>query len=591
MPTKPSDNADRILSYSIYSNGEKVNDSFNLSYISTHTEVNRIGKATLKFDAGDMALGTFDEVDKDAFKPGTSIRIDAGNVNSEATIFAGVVTRLGIQIEESSHPQMVVECRDCAFAATLGRKNKLFEKKKDSQIISEVLGAYGSVSVDATSFQHPSLVQYYCTDWDFALSRADANGLVVVVNNGKITVKKPKVSGSPVATVTYGTDLIDFDGGVSVADQYTNVEAVTWNPAQQKVVTSKASTPSLNAQGNLSASDLKGADKMLYQTDAPTDSNALKAWVDSVALKSGLARFQGSFLFYGDAAVVPGCLVKIAGLGKRFNGNVYVGWVEHTIESNVWTTRAGMGISPDNITEESNVVAPPASGWLPGIEGLHIGKVKKLNEDPEGENQIQVEIPLLNGSKNTLWARLAHVYANKDHGYFFIPEAGDEVVVGFFNNDPCRPVILGSLYSSKFTPPYSLTAENYTKAIVTKTKMKIEFNEEKKIITIVTPGKNKIEINDEGKSIELSDQNKNKVTLDSKGITLDSAKDITLKAKGNIKLDATAKATISAKNDVALEGLNIKAEAKVGFTAKGNATAELSASGQTTVKGAMVMIN
>lgn len=591
MALTPSDNADRILSYSIYSKGKKINDAFSLSSAWIRTEINRIGKAVLKFDAGDMSKGTFDEVDNDAFKPGTSIRLDVGDVKTEKTIFSGTVVRLGIQIEKDTHAQMVVECRDCAFPATLGRKNKIFEKKKDSQIISEVLGTYGSVSVDATTFQHPSLVQYYSTDWDFALSRADANGLVVIVNNGSISVKKPAVGSQPVTTVTYGTDLIDFDGRISLTEQFSDIEAVSWSPSQQALVTSKAAAPSLNAQGNLKTSDLQGGDKLLYQTDAPTDSQALKAWVDSMALKTGLARFQGSFLFYGDASVVPGCIIQIAGLGNRFNGNVYVGSVEHTIENNVWTTRAGMGISPSNITEETNVTAPPAAGWLPGIEGLHVGKVKKLNDDPESEHQVQVEIPLLNGSKNTLWARLAHPYAGKERGTFFIPEVGDEVVIGFFNNDPCRPVILGSLYSSKQAPSYNLTAENYTKAIITKTKMKVEFNEEKKIITIVTPGKNEIEINDDKKSIKIADQNNNVITLDSKGITLDSAKDITLKAQNNIVLDATAKASVKAKTDVELEGLNIKATAKVGFTAKGNATAELSASGQTTVKGAMVMIN
>ena len=43
--------------------------------------------------------------------------------------------------------------------------------------------------------------------------------------------------------------------------------------------------------------------------------------------------------------------------------------------------------------------------------------------------------------------------------------------------------------------------------------------------------------------------------------------------------------------DVNVEGMNVNHTASAGFTAKGNATAELSASGQTTVKGAMVMIN
>lgn len=591
MANAPSDHADRILSYSLYSNGKKVTDQYCLSYVWIRTEINRVGKAVLKFDAGDMEHGKFDEPDAAAFKPGSSIRLDLGNVDSESTVFSGSVVKLGIQIEENRRAQMIVECRDCGFPATLGRKNKLFEKKKDSAIIAEVLGPYGPVRVDATSYQHPSLVQYYATDWDFALARADANGLVVAVWNGQIEVKKPDVKASPALTVTYGTDLIDFDGNVSAAEQYTQVETVSWNPARQAVEASQASAPSLNKQGDLKPADLKGGDKLLYQTDGPTESAALKAWADGQALRAGLARYEGSFLFYGNAAARPGCTIELAGLGSRFNGNAYIGWVEHTVENNSWTTRAGMGLPARNSTENPLVTAPAASGWLPGIGGLHIGKVTKLNDDPGKENRIQVELPLMNGTKNTLWARLANGYAGNGHGSFFLPEVNDEVVVGFLNDDPCHPVVLGSLYSSKFAPPYQPDAKNNTKALVTAKKLKIEFDEEKKSITIVTPGKNQIEISDDGKSIRLADQHKNTLVLDQNGITLNSAKDITLKAKANIVLDATAKASVKAQSDVTIDGTNVTASAKMSFKAKGNATAELSASGQTTVKGAMVMIN
>lgn len=89
-----------------------------------------------------------------------------------------------------------------------------------------------------------------------------------------------------------------------------------------------------------------------------------------------------------------------------------------------------MGISPQNITDEPDVTAPPASGWLPGIEGLHIGKVKQLKGDPAGELRILVDIPVLNGDKNGIWARWATLYAGKDRGHFFLPEPDDEVVVG-----------------------------------------------------------------------------------------------------------------------------------------------------------------
>lgn len=591
MADSPAKNSDKVLCCTVYSKGKKVDNSYRLVSVFVRREVNRIGKATLQFDAGDMAKQTFPETDADTFKPGVEIRLDAGTSDAEKTIFEGIVMMLSIEMGENRRPRMVVECRDALFAATLGRKNKIFEKQKDSEIISTALGSYGSVDVDATNYKFPSLVQYYCTDWDFALSRADANGLLITCEGKKIAVKKPNVSAGAVLTVTYGVDLIDFKGGVSATEQFEAVEAVTWDIAKQAVAKSSASKPALNKQGNTADADLETGDKFLLQTDAPTDSGVLKAWADSVALKAGLARYRGAFSFPGNAAAVPGCIVELKGMGSRFGGNVFVGGVEHSIREQIWTTRVDMGIDPQGITGEPDVTAPPASGWLPGVEGLHIGKVKQLEEDPDKEFRILVDIPLLNGDKNGLWARLATSYAGGGRGCFFIPEKGDEVVVGFFNNDPGHPVALGSLYSSKQAPDYELTADNYKKAIVTKEKMKIEFDEEKKIITIVTPGKNMIEVNDDKKSIKLTDQNKNELILDDKGITLNSGGKIILKAKGDITAEASGKVGITAKSDVAIDGMNVKATAKTGFTAKGNATAEISASGQTTVKGGMVMIN
>ena len=190
-----------------------------------------------------------------------------------------------------------------------------------------------------------------------------------------------------------------------------------------------------------------------------------------------------------------------------------------------------------------------------------------------------------------VWARLAKFYGSNTFGAFFIPEVGDEVVLGYLNNDPSYPVILGSLYSSKHTPPYALEAQNNTKAIVTRCKHKVEFDEQNKIITITTPAANKMILSDQGKSIQLLDQNGNKVELTPSGISLDSPKNIQLTAKGTITLDAVGAITITSKADVKSEGLNVNCQAQVGFSAKGAATAELSATGQTTVKGAMVMIN
>lgn len=113
----------------------------------------------------------------------------------------------------------------------------------------------------------------------------------------------------------------------------------------------------------------------------------------------------------------------------------------------------------------------------------------------------------------------------------------------------------------------------------------------KKVITILTPGNNTIVISDKNQSILIQDQSDNKVELSSNGISLDSPKDISMTSSGKISLEATGEISISSQADVKLSGLNIEHSADVGLTAKGGASAELSAGGNTTVKGAMVMIN
>ena len=591
MSDSPSKNKDRVLTCSVYANGKKLGDTYDLVSATVSLELNHIGKAVLKFNAGNQDKQTFDESDEDMFRPGASIRLDAGDINNQETIFDGQIAGLRILTDSDFRSYMVLECRECTFSATQGRKNRIFENKKDSEIIKETLSSYGSVDVDDTKYKHNSLVQYYCSDWDFALSRADACGLYISCEGNKISVKKPKVDGTPIVTVTYGEDMIAFDLELTSAEQFAKYKAVSWSAKNQKAVCASASVPKYNKQGDLAPNKIAVGDCMLLQTDAPTEDEALTQWVESMALKSAIARYQGSVKFYGVGKVKPGCLIELKGLGHRFNGNLFVGSVVHTIKDNEWITEAGAGVSNLNITDEPDVVSPLASGFLPGMQGLHSAVVKKLDGDPLKQSRIQVELPWMDGKNKVLWARVVSLYATNKNSLFFLPEIGDEVLVGFMNNDPTHPVALGSFYGEKKEPPFEFDAKNNIKAIVTREKLTVRFDEEKKIITMMTPGGNSVEISDDGKYISLTDQQKNEIKMDNSGISLTSNKEIKLKAKGGITIEANSKVSCTSKSDVSVEGLNVKMQAKVGTSIKGNATAELSASGQTTVKGALVMIN
>ena len=54
MAESPSVHKDRVLACSVYCNGSKLKDEYALVSAMVHQELNRIGKATLKFNAGNM---------------------------------------------------------------------------------------------------------------------------------------------------------------------------------------------------------------------------------------------------------------------------------------------------------------------------------------------------------------------------------------------------------------------------------------------------------------------------------------------------------------------------------------------------------
>lgn len=595
MTDSPQLGAEGVVRVSIFSNGQRIPDTVEMLSLTVNRAINRIPTAQIIVQDGDIATEKFEVSDADFFKPGAMVKINAGYGEEEETIFEGIVVKHSISIAGENKSQLLVECQDKAVRMTVDRNNANYVDQTDGAIISKLISANGlQAEVPSTSITHKTLVQHYCSDWDFMLTRADSNALLVVVTDGKISVKPPQTDSAPTLKCTYGADLIEFHADLDARTQWESAQAYAWDMKTQAVVEgSTAAPPSLNAQGNMKSAELaKVLDAGAYrlQRAAPMAEPELTAWAKAAQLKAGLARVRGRMKFQGSAKAIVGGLIEVAGVGERFSGKVFVSAANHEIAEGNWITEVTFGLSPEWHAERADVAAPPASGLLPGVNGLQIGVVSKL-DDPEGENRIQVTVPLLGEKAAGVWARLTTQYASNGAGIFFAPEIGDEVVLGYFDNDPTYPVIIGSLHSSKRPPPYASDASNNIKAIVTRSKSKIEFNDEDKVITVTTSGNNKIILNDKDKSIQLSDQNGNKVEMTPSGISLDSPKDIRIHAKGSIAIDAVGKIDITSKADVINSGLNVKCDAQVSFVAKGSASAELSAAGETVVKGAMVMIN
>ena len=106
-------------------------------------------------------------------------------------------------------------------------------------------------------------------------------------------------------------------------------------------------------------------------------------------------------------------------------------------------------------------------------------------------------------------------------GFHWIPETGDEVVVGFLI-DPRHAVVLGSLYNGQTEPPLALTEDNNEKGLITRNGIRIVFTDEqdKERVEISTPGGNKLLCEDE-QGITIRDINENKIVLNDQGMSFE----------------------------------------------------------------------
>lgn len=567
-----------LVTFTILIDGTELPATARAANITIEKEINRIPTARLIFNDGNPSSQEFALSNDNLLIPGKEIEIKAGYHSDEETIFKGLIIKHSLKIK-SGGSVLMIECKDKAVKLTLGRKSKYFFDSKDSDVFEEIIGAYGlSNDIETTGFQHKRLVQYDSTDWDFLVTRAQANGKVCVVDDGKISVKAPDISGTEIETVAFGGAMLDFDAEIDARHQFSKVSSYTWNPADQELVELEASDPSVSLNGNLSPDDLANVvspDNLQLKYSGTIEDQSVQDWANAKTLFSQLAKVRGRVKFQGIPACKPNTTLKLEGVGDRFNGKVYVSAIRHEITEGQWAVDAQFGINPTWFSETFDISNQPSAGLFPAIHGLQIGIVTQLESDPDGEDRVKIKCPMIDKDSEGIWARIASLDAGKERGAFFRPEIDDEVIIGFINDNPNDAIILGMLNSSAKPAPIQAKDDNHEKGFVTREKIKFIFNDEKKSAVLETPGGKKITVNDDAGVVKLEDENSNVVTMNSDGIKMESGKDIILKATGDVKI----------------EGINVSAKASAQFKGEGSAGAEISTSAVAILKGSMVQIN
>jgi len=585
----PNPSRHDVSTFNILVSEKAIDPSYQVLSISIIKEINRIPLAKIVLRDGEASEKDFEISNKDDFIPGKKIKIKIGFDGNNSQVFKGIIVRHAIKIRENGNTELHIECHDEAVKMTIGRKNQYFEKMKDSRLFDELIGKYSGLTSEpeTTQLEHKELVQHHISDWDFMLLRAEANGMLVNVNDGTVQIGKPKTSGKPVLQVSYGSSVLELEAEMDARKQWKNVEATSWDYANQKLFRADASEASSFTQhGDLAGDELaKTIDLSKYQLHHSGHllEQELKDWTEGMMMRSRLSKIRGRAKVTGFSGIKPGDMVKLEGVGNRFKGNAFVTSVKQEVGNGMWDTHIQFGLDSNcYVFAHNDLNAAPSAGLVGAIHGLQIGKVVQLQNDPDGEHRILVKIPVIDNNAQGIWTRVASLDAGSDRGAFFRPEIDDEVIVGFINDDPRDAVVLGMLHSSAKAAPITAQDVNHEKGFTTRSKMHIHFNDDTKTITIDTPAGNKILLDESATKIEIKDQSNNKITMEPQGIKVESPMNIDVKAGAVLTLSAGASLSISAPS------LSMKADASVSIE---GATAKFTSQGPNTIKGLPVMIN
>ena len=183
------------------------------------------------------------------------------------------------------------------------------------------------------------------------------------------------------------------------------------------------------------------------------------------------------------------------------------------------------------------------------------------NKDPDGLGRVRVQLTWQKEG-SAYWARTAAPMSGSSYGAWFLPEVGDEVLVGCEHGDPALLYVLGMLWNGQAAPPATnQDGKNALRLIKSRSGHQLLFDD--------TEGAPILEL-------KLSDGKK--VTLDKDGVAIDDAagNTITIKSQASeIAITSAAKLTLKS--------------AQVAIEASG--TLEIKSGGTLTVKGALVQIN
>ncbi|AEY65526.1 contractile injection system protein, VgrG/Pvc8 family [Clostridium sp. BNL1100] len=336
----------KVANYKIKLNGSDLAaDLFNaIETVTIEDEINLPALFRIQMNMVDSGNGKWRGIDLKTFKPGDKLSILMGLDKPELMI-SGEITSLELLVADHS----LVEIRgyDMLHRLRMGTRNKVFTKKKDSDIASEIAREHGlTPQVDDTKTIYPYVFQNNISNYDFLMKRAAYLDYELYAEDKKLYFVKSRAPKAPeLPDFNYKRDYEELNLELRALTKGSEVKVRGWNVKEKKEI------EALAKKGD-ETTKMGGKESGYEITEKSIEKAPVSFWVENLidvsegkaaaaaAYNSLLREFiTGEGKCYGNPLVRAGKSVKILGIDERFTGVYYIISTIHNIDKQGYMTK------------------------------------------------------------------------------------------------------------------------------------------------------------------------------------------------------------------------------------------------------------
>ena len=173
------------------------------------------------------------------------------------------------------------------------------------------------------------------------------------------------------------------------------------------------------------------------------------------------------------------------------------------------------------------------------------------NADPQGKGRVRVRMNWQTDGMQTSWVRVmtpdggSSKDVKSNRGFVFIPEVGDQVLLGFRHSDPARPYVMGSLFNG--VTGSGGFAANHKKSLTTRSGSTVTFDDTAHTILLQTTRANKIFIDELNGTITVSSAEE--VNVNTKNVNINASENMNVNVGKNFNMNVGENTALSIGGD------------------------------------------